>query len=186
MTALLRRRVLLQQWLGVFTAIGSWRRGGARGPAQTTATPRNGYLDLTAPVVVPSAQIAEPWSAVHFDARLLHPDANDREVLLKGVLLRTVATDGPGEVKAFCLLCPHEICNVRYVTDTAQIRLGSGDAPQHPLLVCPCHFSAFDPLADGAAISGPAYGGLFRFNTQVRQDTVEITQIEENVLTLVS
>ena len=83
-------------------------------------------------------------------------------------------------------MCPHEICNVEYVTNTAQIRLESGAAPRHPLLVCPCHFSAFDPLADGAPISGPAYGGLFRFNTQVKQDTVQITQIEANVLTLIS
>ena len=181
------RRDFLWQWLGVLAAIGSWRRRGARGPVQTVATPRNGYLDLRAPVVVPARRIAEPWSAVDFDAWVPRPDSSDGDVLLKGILLRT-ATSGAaaGEARAFCRLCPHEICNVEYVTDTEQVRLESGATPRHPLLVCPCHFSTFDPLADGAPISGPAFRGLYRFTTRLRQDTVEITQVEENVLALLA
>jgi hypothetical protein len=50
--------------------------------------------------------------------------------------------------------------------------------------VCPCHFSVFNPVSDGALISGPAYRGLYRFKVQVEQDIVKITQVEEGVLTL--
>jgi len=182
----LPRRAFLWQWLGVLATIGSWRRRGRRGAVQTTVASHSGYLDLRAPVVVPSRRIADPWSAVHFDARVRRPDSTDVDVLLKGVAVRTVAADGRGEVKAFCLLCPHEICNVEYVIDTAQVRLDAGPPPQHPLLVCPCHFSVFDPLADGARISGPAFRGLYRFATRVMRETVEIIQVEEDVLTLLS
>ena len=181
------RRGFLWQWLGMLAMIGSWRRRGARGSVQTVATPRNGYLDLRAPVVVPARRIADPWSAVHFDAWVRRPDSSAGDVLLKGILLRTAASAvDAGEVRAFCLLCPHEICTVEYVTDTAQVRLESGDTLRHPLLLCPCHFSAFDPLADGGRISGPAFRGLYRFTTRVRQDTVEIAQVEESVLALLA
>ena len=178
MTTFLHRRALLRQWLSML-AVGTRL-------AQRAAAPKEGYLDLESPVVLQLEAITEPWSAVHFDAWLRRPDSTDRDVLLKGVLLRTATTDGPGELKAFCRLCPHEICNVEYVTDTAQVRLESGATPRHPLLVCPCHFSTFDPLADGAHISGPAFRGLYRFTTRVRRDTVEITQVEENVLALLA
>ena len=195
MTTLLGRRALLRQCLGAL-AFG-------RHMAWGRATLGEGYRDLRSPIVLPLKEIADPWRALRFDARVPRRDPTGGDVLLEGILLRTPdppnspdhanaadppnspdPADGPGVVKAFCLLCPHEICNVEYVTNAAQVRLESGATPEHPLLVCPCHFSVFDPLSDGARISGPAYRGLYRFTVAIKHDTVEIAQVEEEVLTL--
>ena len=132
------------------------------------------------------------------------------DVLLEGVLLRLPeATDAPpaaapeasafgvapldadpsrtaaygaAGLKAFCLTCPHEICQVDYVEDIGYVRVEEAAKPDHPLLVCPCHFSVFDPMADAARISGPASRGLYRFRLRVERDRVEITEVEEAVL----
>jgi len=56
--------------------------------------------------------------------------------------------------------------------------------PDHPLLVCPCHFSVFDPLQDGDVLNGPAHRGLYRFRLATSGTKIQITQVEEQVLTL--
>ena len=151
------------------------------------------YRDLDSPVVLDLSTIEEPWSSVRFEARLSAGAPDAGATLLDGVLVNTgagaragdqAATEHAQDLQAFCLLCPHEICHVEYQTDTSRVRLETGPTPEHPLLVCPCHFSAFDPLDNGAVLSGPAYRGLYRFNAKVEQDTVMITQVEEDVLTL--
>jgi len=153
------------------------------------------YRDLEAPVLLPLAAIAVPWRPVSFEARVLGRDPDAGAVLLDGILLRTQsegAAGGAGQgasgssaaVRAFCRLCPHEICHVELQSDTSRLELEAGATPEHPLLVCPCHFSVFNPLSDGALISGPAYRGLYRFKVQVKDNAVEITQVEEGVLTL--
>jgi len=35
-------------------------------------------------------------------------------------------------------------------------RAGDGDAEPKPALVCPCHYSTFDPATGGTVIFGPA------------------------------
>ena len=64
------------------------------------------------------------------------------------------------------------------------VRLESGTVPDHPLLVCPCHFSVFDPLQDGDVLNGPAHRGLYRFRLATSGTKIQITQVEEQVLTL--
>ena len=108
-------------------------------------------------------------------------------MLVKGILLRTgESASTEGDLKAFCTICPHEICDVEYVKDTRLIPVEANTVPEHPLLVCPCHFSVFDPVADGARVSGPATRGLYRFRFNVAGDTVRIDQIEKDVLTLLT
>lgn len=163
------------------------------GPHLPPATGAPTYRDLETPVVFPAEAIADPWSSLPFEARVPRDDPAGDAVVLAGVVLRTgpagapgdrSASDDGGEVQAFCLLCPHEICHVVYRTNTSRVQLEAGATPEHPLLVCPCHFSVFNPLSDGALISGPAYRGLYRFKVQVERDTVKITQVEEGVLAL--
>jgi Rieske Fe-S protein len=203
------RRTLLSWCLGALAtgsplpSIGRRLLSIGRRRSSTSATRSRSYLDLTSPVVLPWEAIAEPWNSQRFEARVPRRDPAAGDVLLEGILLRTGASGATGdqggaesaaglrsgdralpEVQAFCLLCPHEICHVEYQTDTSRVELETGATPEHPLLVCACHFSVFNPVADGARISGPAYRGLYRFKVQVERDTVRITQVEEEVLTL--
>ncbi len=69
--------------------------------------------------------------------------------------------------------------------------VADGDAvsvpePKYPLFECGCHLSKFDAREDGAWVSGLAYRGLFRFRVgAVSSDTAEITEIEEEALSVV-
>lgn len=196
-TLLHPRRAFLSWCLGVLaTGRGAptmGRRPPSRGRRLNAATGAQTYRDLETPVFLPSAAIADPWSSLPFEARVPRDDPAVGAVVLAGILLRTgpkgasgdrSGSDEAGRLQAFCLLCPHEICHVVYRTDTSRVQLEAGVTPKHPLLVCPCHFSVFSPLSDGARLSGPAYRGLYRFQVQVENDAVKITQVEEGVLTL--
>ncbi len=199
-TSLYARRAFLSWCLGAL-AIGRRlpsmrRRRGVKGLSSSMSANRaRAYRDLEAPVLLPLEAIATPWRPVPFEARVRGRDPDAGAVLLDGILLRTASERAAGDgdqgvsgnsaaVRAFCLLCPHEICHVELQSDTSRLELEAGVAPEHPLFVCPCHFSAFDPLSEGAILGGPAYRGLYLFKLQVRRDTVEITQVEEEVLTL--
>ncbi len=171
------------------------RRQAGRDVSSMSANRPRAYRDLEAPVLFPLAAIAAPWQPVPFEARVRRRDPDAGVVLLDGILLRTAsqeaagggdpgASSNPAAVHAFCRLCPHEICHVELQSDTSRLELDAGVAPGYPLFVCPCHFSVFDPLSEGATLGGPAFRGLYRFKLQVRQETVEITQVEEEVLTL--
>jgi|TARA_Y100000310_G_scaffold270358_2_gene284136 nitrite reductase/ring-hydroxylating ferredoxin subunit len=141
------------------------------------------YLDLKSAVTLPLRSITHRWHALAFEAWIPPTRQTASDKLLKGILLRTSEGDS-GDLKAFCLLCPHEICEVQYQTETGTVRLESGTVPDHPLLVCPCHFSVFDPMRDGEVINGPAQRGLYRFRLSTRGSNVQITHVEEQVLTL--
>jgi Rieske Fe-S protein len=61
-----------------------------------------------------------------------------------------------------------------------------GQKPMNPLFECGCHFSVFDAAQEGARLSGESPRGLYRFRvTGVRDDMVEITEIEEAALSQV-
>ena len=68
------------------------------------------------------------------------------------------------------------------IEETEAVRVPEGAKPDHPLLVCPCHFSVFDPASDGALLTGPAGRGLYRFRFEVSNETIEIQGIEEAAL----
>ncbi len=146
------------------------------------------YRKLSSPVFVPLQSISEVWRPAPFSARCRRPDSarsSGSTVLLKGILLRVPvsqpARSDPG-LRAFSLMCPHELCDLNLEEDTRLLRLAPEARRNHPVLVCPCHFSVFDPLADGAAISGPAARGAYRFRFRVRDGRVEVREIEQAAL----
>lgn len=176
MAKLIPRRRVLWSCLSLLAAACSSVRGSSKGSS-------NQYLDLKGVVTFPLASIAERWHALVFEAWLPPTAAAETDKLLNGILLRTNKDNDSG-LKAFCLMCPHEVCQVQYQRNTEMVRLDSGMVPNHPLLVCPCHFSVFDPLQDGDRINGPAQRGLYRFRLTTRGTEVQITQVEATVLTL--
>jgi Rieske Fe-S protein len=113
-------------------------------------------------------------------------------VLLKGVLIRTAAGDDrPERFSAFCLTCPHEQCEVKFVTDPLRLTelkerltaLAPAGGGAHPLFFCGCHLSVFDPAADGVNLAGPVDRGLYRFRVGIINDgAVEIAEVEEEAL----
>ncbi len=135
---------------------------------------------------MPLSDLTRTWSPVEFTARgekEAKPPHPAGETLLKGVLLRLPRSGGDGtHVKSFCLTCPHEICQVELTEKTQGVEVESGRMPEHPVFVCSCHFSAFNPLADGARIAGPSHRGLYRFKLEVRGKHVEVNEVERAAL----
>lgn len=46
------------------------------------------------------------------------------------------------------------------------------------MFLCPCHFSVFDPAADGQRLAGPAARGLYRFAVSVSRSEATVTAVE--------
>lgn len=139
---------------------------------------------------MPKASLDQAWTPVPFTARATKPRPGAdgiSDVLLRGILVRVsqaAAGDALGDagLRALCLHCPHELCYVKLVEETETVRVPDQAKPENPLLVCPCHFSVFDPASDGALLTGPAGRGLYRFQFKVKDNTIEIQGVEEAAL----
>lgn len=136
-------------------------------------------VELRAPSVLWEPAAFKAWLEPRPDDGLSTP-----LLLLDGVVLRAPVPDGGSgsALHALCRLCPHEICEVDLLSDPSRISLDSGAVPTHPLFFCVCHQSVFDPVLNGAHISGPAPRGLYRFAFESESDLVRITAVEEAVL----
>ncbi len=189
---MLKRRTLLGRGLA---AIGLARGFGCRrdaSPPQAASAPTTQaavrrWLTVEKKVSIPLASVNAPWQPVRF--RVICPLPEDApggmtRIALKGLLLR-LPPDGPGaaeeRLRAYCITCPHELCDINFVPNTRYVKMDRGRPPSHPLFVCPCHFSVYDPLADGAVISGPAPRGVFRFAIDVVEDRIEVSAVEKEV-----
>lgn len=111
---------------GLAQAAGGAGAAGATGRPLTEV--RIGELDALKP------DVPVPFS---------YPDASSPAVLVR---LRGPAAGGvgPGQsVVAFSVLCTHKGCPVSY-------------KPERKLLICPCHWSTFDPAKSGQMVIGQA------------------------------
>ena len=156
-----RRRRVLKAVLGLAIAVPAGKIPGAQ----------NRWLELRPRISIRRETLKSFWKTVPFEARFERkPGVNS---VLDGVLLKTGS--GATGVKAFCTVCPHEICKVRLERNAGW---------PNPLFVCPCHRSTFDPLTDGAVTSGPAHRGLYRFSLSASETTIEVVGVEADVVAL--
>ena len=173
------RRALLRLCLAPLVAAWAHPLRGSR----AAAAPGVSYRRLERAVVIPLRHLVKPWKPFSFKAWSTRPSGETPDVLLNGIVLRLPDDDSPKpSLEAFCTTCPHEICQVDLVDETTHVRTAPAAKPEHPLLVCPCHFSVFDPAAAGAVLAGPAHRGLYRFEQEIAHDHVRIVAIEEAAL----
>lgn len=175
------RRTFLGQGL-LLTILGF----GARVRAQISQAAR--YRPLARPIVVPLADLSAHWRARPFvaDAVTLSTAATPNQpIRVSGMIVRT-ADD---RFSAVCVRCPHELCDVDFVADPTKLPQEIVDEIGHPMkepvYVCPCHNSTFS-VEDGLRLAGPAPRGLYRFRvTSTGASTIEIAEVEEDVLVFV-
>ena len=108
----------------------------------------------------PELRIAE-LSALKPDVPVpfAYPDASSPAVLVR---LRGPAAGGvgPGQsVVAFSILCTHKGCPVSY-------------KPERKLMICPCHWSSFDPAKGGQMVIGQGSQPLPQIKLRVDGDAV--------------
>ena len=94
-----------------------------------------------------------------------YPDDRSPALLLR---MSTEVLEGVGpdaSVVAFSSLCTHKGCPVSY-------------RPEHRLLICPCHWSTFDPEKAGGLVIGQASQPLPRIELRVESGMVVATGVE--------
>lgn len=147
------------------------------------------FRPLARPVLVPLQDLSTPWRARQFVAdgvTLSSAATPNQPIRVTGMVVRTDSGNQPDGFAAVCLRCPHEGCDVDFLSDPRRLPQDVKDEIGHPLehgvYVCPCHNSTFTP-EDGTRLSGPAPRGLYRFRvTRVSDAAVEIAEVEEDVL----
>jgi Rieske Fe-S protein len=151
------------------------------------------FRPLARPVVVPLDDLATPFRARQFVAdgvTLSSAATPNQPIRVTGMVVRTAAGGNqPEKFAAVCLRCPHEGCDVDFVPDPNQlppeVKEEIGRAISTSVYICPCHNSTFK-AEDGERLAGPAPRGLYRFRvTSVTDQTVEIAEVEEDVLIFV-
>lgn len=108
------------------------------GAAQTPAAPASYPL-----VRVADLDALKPDTPVAFN----YPDDSSPAMVVR---LRQPAAGGVGpgnSIVAFSILCTHKGCPVSY-------------RPERKLLICPCHWSSFDPTKAGEMVIGQASQAL--------------------------
>ena len=94
-----------------------------------------------------------------------YPDDRSPALLLR---MTTEVLEGAGpdaSIVAFSSLCTHKGCPVSY-------------RPEHRLLICPCHWSTFDPEKAGGLVIGQASQPLPRIELRIESGMVVATGVE--------
>jgi Rieske Fe-S protein len=153
------------------------------------------FRPLAQPVLMPLADLTTAGRARQFvaDGVTLPSAARPNQpIRISGMVVRLPGGDSdlkPEQFAAVCVKCPHEGCDVDFVADPSklpeEVKGEIGHEVKEPVYVCPCHNSTFRS-DDGERLAGPAPRGLYRFRvTAVTQASVEIGQVEEDVLLFV-
>ncbi len=147
------------------------------------------YRPLSQPATIALAALEIPGRARRFRAQGMSPPtaANpNRPVRVNGMVVRVSEGDpNPDRFKAVCTICPHEQCEVDFMADPTELDplvLAEISEVREPVYLCPCHNSTFT-MSAGDRLGGAAPRGLYRFRvTAVTNNTVEIGEVEEDVL----
>lgn len=144
------------------------------------------YRPLASTVRIPLDAVTTPWHAVSFTAEAVLPAeaaAPGQRVRLDGMLFRkSTGDDSLERFNAFCMICPHESCLVKFFNDPSLAAELSDGATTGPIFSCGCHRSVFDAV-EGAKLTGPTHRGLYRFRvTDVSDGAVVINEVEEALL----
>ncbi|HEX4678520.1 MAG TPA: Rieske (2Fe-2S) protein [Gaiellaceae bacterium] len=108
-----------------------------------------------------------PIAATYIEAEAFYtayPEGADRELIGSPLVVVRI---GPGNagVVAYSKICTHAGCAIAlYRKPTFR------DTEPGPALVCPCHYSSFDPAQNGKVIFGPAGRALPRLPLEIDGD----------------
>ena len=144
--------------IGCTTISGSLVAGLATGPSNAPAQTMPGSE-------YPTLDVAA-LESIKEDTPILftYPDATSPAVLLR---LRQPAAGGVGpnnSIVAYSRLCTHKGCPVAY-------------RPERKLLICPCHWSSFDPGKAGQMVIGQGSQALPQIALRINGTVVQATGV---------
>ena len=124
--------------------------------------------------ILGNPQLSEPWDSHEFEfagwfALLIRvPKAQPGGLSL----------DADSHFIAFNRRCTHQGCPVTLNSDLEAIAFAFNHRRSTPALTCRCHFSVFDALKAGRAVSGPARLPLQRVQLELRDSSLWAVGIE--------
>jgi len=139
-----------------FMKIGSTGVAGLVASQSLTAAPQPGAEPRYPVVAVAPLKDIGAGAIVAF----AYPDAGSPAVLLR---LREPAANGVGpsrDIVAYSTLCTHKGCPVAF-------------KPERRMLICPCHWSTFDPAKAGTLVIGQASQHLPQIELRVTNGLVQ-------------
>ena len=126
--------------------------------AKDAPNPNPEFDPLADTAVAPLSAFAEVWDGVDFLAAGVPCVAVRVPAPVPGGL-----DIGDGvHLIAFSRVCTHLSCIVELNRDIETVAFAFNHRSDRPSLTCACHFSVFDPLRAGRAVSGPAVRPLPR------------------------
>ncbi len=142
-----------------FLKVSSGCVAGAAGiPVFAASNPSHTATPVTAYPVLDVARLSDltPGTTIPFS----YPSPTSPALLMR---LQEGALDGLGDdssIVAFSILCTHKGCPVSYKAEQG-------------MLICPCHWSTFDPAKGGSLIIGQASSSLPRIALRIEGDRVQ-------------
>ncbi|MGH7826927.1 MAG: ubiquinol-cytochrome c reductase iron-sulfur subunit [Candidatus Binatia bacterium] len=126
-----------------------------------------------------------PWSFAEFEfAKQIKTHRGPKLSTFPGYVIRlpqVVAEKSEAKQGLYVLsrICPHEGCPIRFHKERNEV-------PQplpvekfaHPMLVCTCHQSMFDPAEKGRVVGGPAPRPPWVFDFSVEKGKIVIRDLE--------
>ena len=108
----------------------------------------------------PLIDVAPLSSLARGDALAFHyPDESSPALLLRLAEPAAHGVGPDGDLVAYSILCTHKGCPVSF-------------RPERRMLICPCHWSTFDPARGGSLVIGQASQPLPRIELRVEGDMV--------------
>ncbi len=147
-----------------FLKVSSGCMAGVAGvPMLSVSSPALGATPTSAYPVMEVARLSElkPGTTIPF----AYPGPSSPALLMR---LPEAARDGVGKdstIVAFSILCTHKGCPVSYKAEQG-------------MLICPCHWSTFDPAKGGDLIIGQASSSLPRIELRIEGDKVQAVGVE--------
>jgi len=110
--------------------------------------------------IAPLADLA-PGATLDFS----YPDDDSPALLIRMPEPADGGIGPEGDIVAYSILCTHKGCPVSYKA-------------AHKMLICPCHWSTFDPAKAGALVIGQASQGLPRIQLRIADDKVQAVGVD--------
>ncbi len=118
------------------------------------------------PVSYPSTRIIDIASLkVDAPVTFSYPDENSPALLVRMKQAVPGGVGPEGSIVAYSQLCTHKGCPVAY-------------RPDRKLLICPCHWSSFDPAKSGQMVIGQGSHSLPRITLRVDGGAVHAVGVE--------
>jgi Rieske Fe-S protein len=126
------------------------------------------FVDAAPVPVAPLARFDAPWASEPFAvAGLPCLAVRVPEPVPGGTTVG--AGDEAIHLVGFSRVCTHQHCIVDLNTDLELVAFAFNHRTDRPTLTCSCHYSVFDPLGAGRAVSGPAVRPLPRVRLQLAE-----------------